>query len=210
MKREAPGAFWSALPSVLMFASDGWIVASYLFAWQIALFVTLGESFTAFGGALALAALVGAVAGLLLGKYIDGGRGVRAVWLSFGSLAAVTILRAISVDAVAMAIVANALGALAICLYMPTLMTSVYNQAKSSPCPLRFHVATEGGWDIGGASGCIAAATLSALGAPLSYSILLSLAGCGLGLFLLRRYYSGIGTISAAPTKEPAGGFAAS
>ena len=209
VKREAPGAFSSALPSVLMFASDGWIVSGYLFAWQIALFVTLGESFTAFGGALALAALVGAVAGVLLGKHIDAGRGLRAVWLTFGGLAAVTVLRAISVDAVAMAVIANALGALAICLYMPTLMTSVYNQAKSSPCPLRFHVATEGGWDIGGASGCIAAATLSAFGAPLSYAILLSLAGSALGLFLLHRYYSGLGSVPVAPITDPAGGFAA-
>ena len=97
---------------------------------------------------------------MLLGKHIDGGRGLPAVWLTFGSLAAVIVLRAISIDIVAMAVIANALGALVVCLYMPTLMTSVYNQAKRSPCPLRFHVATEGGWDIGGASGCVAAATL--------------------------------------------------
>ena len=170
---------------MLLFAADGWIVAGYVFAWQIALFLTLGESFTAFGGVLALAALVGAVAGLVLGKHIDAGRGLPAVWLTFGSLAAVTVLRAISTEMVAMAVIANALGALAVCLYMPTLMTSVYNQAKRSPCPLRFHVATEAGWDIGGASGCVAAATLSALGAPLSSTILLSLAGSALSLFLL-------------------------
>jgi hypothetical protein len=32
--------------------------------WQMALFLALGESFTAYGGAMALAALVGAVSGL--------------------------------------------------------------------------------------------------------------------------------------------------
>jgi len=151
---------------------------------------------------LALAAVVGAVAGLFLGKHIDAGRGLRAVWLTFGSLAAVTILRAISTHDVAMAVVANALGALAVCLYMPTVMTPVYNLAKRSPCPLRFHVATEGGWDIGGASGCLAVAALPALGAPPSFAILLSLLGAGLSLYLLRRYYSGAGIVAGRVIAE--------
>jgi DHA1 family inner membrane transport protein len=204
VKPTAPAAFRTALPGMLMFASDGWIYASSGYAWQIALFLTLGESFTAFGGALALSALVGAVSGLVLGQYIDAGRGVRAVWLTYGSLAALIVLRAMSVDMVALAVIANALGALIACLYVPTIMTAVYNQAKRSPCPLRFHVATEGGWDIGGASGCVAAATLSALGAPLSTTILLSLAGAALGHFLLYRYYSGIGIVPAQAIAETA------
>jgi len=42
VKHAAPGAFWSAIPSVMLFAADGWIVAGYVYAWQIALFLTLG------------------------------------------------------------------------------------------------------------------------------------------------------------------------
>jgi len=204
VKPAAPNAFRTALPGMLMFASDGWIYACSGYAWQIALFLTLGESFTAFGGALALSALVGAISGLVLGQYIDAGRGLRAVWLVYGSFAALILLRAMSVDMVALAVIANALGALIACLYVPTMMTAVYNQAKRSPCPLRFHVATEGGWDIGGASGCVAAATLSALGAPLSTTILLALAGVALGHFLLYRYYSGIGIVPAQAIAETA------
>lgn len=197
VKPAAPNALRTALPGMVMFATDGWIYACSGYAWQIALFVALGESFTAFGGAVALSALVGAISGLVLGKHIDAGRGVRAVWLAYGGFAALIVLRAVSVDMVALAVIANALGALVACLYVPTMMTAVYNQAKRSPCPLRFHVATEGGWDIGGASGCVAAATLSALGAPLSTAILLALAGVALGQFLLYRYYSGIGIVPA-------------
>ena len=94
-------------------------------------------------------------------------------------------------------VLANALGALVVCLYMPTLMTAVYNQAKRSPCALRFHAAAEGGWDIGGASGCLAAAVLSAAGAPLSWGILLSLRGMALSLFLLRRHYAATAALPA-------------
>jgi hypothetical protein len=51
VKPVAPNAFRSALPATLVFATDGWIAGSAGYAWQIALFLTLGESFTAFGGA---------------------------------------------------------------------------------------------------------------------------------------------------------------
>ena len=203
--RNVPGAFRAAMSGIMLFAADGWIAAGYYFVWQIALFVSLGESFTAFGGALALAALAGAVGGLILGKHIDAGHGGRAVWWAFASLAAVTALRAASTGMVALAVTANALGALVVCLYIPTLMTAVYNQAKGSPCTLRFHLATEGGWDIGGAGGCIVAALMSSAGAPLSAEILVSLAGTALSLILLRHYYKTL-ALPGLPLTQPAGG----
>ncbi len=203
--RYVPGAFRAAMSGIMLFAADGWIAVGYYFVWQIALFLSLGESFTAFGGALALAALVGAIGGLILGKHIDAGHGGRAVWLAFASLAAVTALRAASTGMVALAVTANALGALVMCLYIPTLMTAVYNQAKCSPCSLRFHVATEGGWDIGGASGCLAAALLSEAGAPLPVEILISLAGTVVSLIVLRRYYKTL-ALPDLPLTQPAGG----
>jgi DHA1 family inner membrane transport protein len=203
--RKVSGAYRAATSGMLLFAADGWIAAGYYFVWQIALFVSLGESFSAFGGALALAAFVGAIGGLVLGKHIDAGHGGRAVWLAFITLAAVTVLRAASTGMVALAVLANALGALVMCLYIPTLMTAVYNQAKIAPCTLRFHVAAEGGWDVGGACGCIAAALLMSAGAPLPVEILISLAGTTLSLILLRRYYRDIGVVDF-PLAQPAAG----
>jgi len=202
---NVPRGFRAAVSGIMLFAADGWIAVGYYFVWQIALFVSLGESFTAFGGALALAGLVGAIGGLILGKHIDAGHGGRAVWLTFASLAAVTVFRAASTGTVALAVIANAVGALVVCLYTPTLMTAVYNQAKRSPCTLRFHLATEGGWDVGGASGCIVAALLSSAGAPLPVGILLSLAGMALSLILLRRHYKMIAPPDL-PLTQPVGG----
>src|ERR1700693_881837 len=69
--RQVPGAFRAALPGMLLFMADGWVAAGYWMAWQLALFVSLGESFLAYGGALAFAALVGAIGGLTLGRHID-------------------------------------------------------------------------------------------------------------------------------------------
>ncbi|MBV9331760.1 MAG: hypothetical protein JOZ55_09435 [Alphaproteobacteria bacterium] len=188
--RRSPGALSAAIPGVLLFATDGWICAGYFWVWQIALFFSLGQSFLAYGGALALAAVAGAAGAMMLGRHIDSGRAVRAVHLAFGGLFFAVALRAISLGHPAIAVIANAVGSLESCLYIPTLMTAVYNQAKRSPCTLRFHVLTEGGWDLGGATGCLVAAGLIASSLPLLAGICSSLAGAIAGLILLRRYYS--------------------
>jgi len=187
--RHVPGAYRAARPGGLMFASDGWTCAGFYFAWQIALFVSLGQSFLAYGGVLAIAAAAGAVGGLVLGRFIDAGHGTRAVWLAYGGFLIVTLLRAVAPGHPTLAITANALGSLDACIYIPTMMTAVYNLAKRSPCTLRFHVFSEGGWDIGGASGCLFIALLAWAGVPLSIGILTSLAGAAVGFTILRRYY---------------------
>ncbi len=184
-----PGAFRASLPGVRLFVADGWTVAGFYFVWQLVLFLTLGADFVDFGGVLALAACVGAVGGLLLGRHIDFGHGRRAAWLGCGAVAAVATLRALVPGYPVLAVMAAALGSLAVCLYTPALMTAVYTQAKRAPCILRFHVAAEGGWDVGGSAGLLTAALLVHLGAPLSLGVLLALGGAAAVLILLRRYY---------------------
>ena len=76
------GAFRAALPGVLFFLGDGFFAAGYVFVWQVALFLSLKQNVMAFGGALAIAAVVGAVGGLLLGRFINSGNGRRAVFVS--------------------------------------------------------------------------------------------------------------------------------
>src|SRR5215467_2220947 len=174
---RAAGTLKAAIPGVLLFAADGWFAAGYIFVWQLALFLSLGESFSAFGGAMALAAIVGALGGMLLGRLIDAGQGGRAAWIALLALAIATLLRAASFGDAPFAVLANACGALVTCLYMPAFGTAIYNQAKRSPCALRFHIAAEGGWDVGGAGAGLICAGLLAAGAPLGACILLSLAG---------------------------------
>lgn len=197
--RQVPGAFRAAVSGMLLFVADGWVGAGYVFVWQIALFVSLDESLLAYGGALAFAALVGAIGGLTLGRHIDAGRGRQAVWYAFGTFALIVVLRAAATGDAAVAVLANALGAFGECLYVPTLMTAVYTLAKRSPCTLRFHVASEGGWDVGGAMGLLAAALASGLGVALWASILQSLAGVAALIIMLRRYYANsLASIAAA------------
>ena len=188
--RRAPGAFRAALSGAMLFVGDGWVAAGYFVVWQIALFFTLGQSYLAYGGALAVAAFVGALGGLVLGRYIDEGKGARAVWVSVGLLSLVIMLRAGVQNHPVLAVTANAMGALVGCLYVPTMMTAVYNQAKRSPCVLRFHIAAEGGWDVGVATGLTLAAAVTWYGGPLSLTILMALIGAAFVFVLLQRYYA--------------------
>ncbi len=188
--RSAPGAFQAAIDGALLFVADGWVAAGYFIVWQIALFLALGQSYMAYGGALAVAALVGAVGGLVFGRLIDSGRGTRAVWLSVSLLALVVAMRAGALHHPVLAVVANALGSLVACVYVPTLMTAVYNQAKRSPCVLRFHIASEGGWDIGVTTALLLAAAITWLGHSIGFAILIALVGAATVGVLLHRYYT--------------------
>jgi len=185
----APGAFRAARSGMAIFAIDGWLGGSYYFVWQVVLFVSLGRSLAAYGGAVALAALVGAVIGLFFGRHIDRGHGRRAVIIAYAVTAGVVLVRAASLHTPWLAVVGNALGAFVVALLLPAMMTAVYNLAKASPCPLRFHIATEGAWDIGCGSAALTAAALAASGISLAASLLLALPAIGLCAWLLWRYY---------------------
>jgi MFS family permease len=190
VKAGAPGAFRYALKGVAVFIGDGFNAAGYFITWQIALFLTLDQSYLAYGGALAIASLVGAVSGLLLGRLIDSGKGSRAVWLAIGLGAAVIVLRASSLHSPALAVIANALGSLVGCIYVPTLMTAVYNRSKRSPCVMRFNIVAEGGWDVGIAGGLCVSALLVSLGVPPTRVVFIALAGIAIVFVMLRRYYA--------------------
>jgi hypothetical protein len=119
--QETSGTLRTAMPGILLFAADAFIAGSYVFVWQIALFLSLGESFSAFGGAMALAAFAGAVGGLLLGRLVDAGHGTRVAIVALVTMVASTMLQAVSVGNAPLAVLANASGALVACLYVPAL-----------------------------------------------------------------------------------------
>jgi hypothetical protein len=187
--REAPMALRASLPGVGLFMADGWLDVSYYTIWQIALFLSLGHSLSAYGGAMALAALVGAVSGMLLGRHVDAGHGRRGVLIAYSALALVLLARVASVGTPWLAVAANTAGAIVGCLLVPVQMVPVYNLAKLSPCALRFHIAAEGGWDIGCVAGSLVAAGAIALGASLAEAIPFGLVGALAQALLLRRYY---------------------
>jgi hypothetical protein len=194
--RVAAGAWRVARPAALLIAVDGWFDTAFLYLWQITLFVSLGQSFQAYGGAMALAGLVGAAAGLLVGRHLDAGFGRRAALVGYGVAGAVVLLRAASLGSPVLAGIANAMGGLAMPLLVPPLAGAAQNIAKASPCPLRVMMATEGGWDLGCFAACLTAAALLGAGAPLWLGVLLALPAAALGAGLLWRYY---GPPRAAP-----------
>ncbi|HZZ34217.1 MAG TPA: MFS transporter [Caulobacteraceae bacterium] len=198
VKASAPGAFRAARLGVALSGADGWFDAWFIVVWQIALFVSLGQSLSAYGGAMALAALVGAVLGLLLGRHVDAGHGRRAVAIAYTVVAGVVLMRAASFGSPWLAVAANALGPLMFALLSPALGTANYNLAKASPCPIRFLIAAEAGWDTGCFTACMVGAGLAALGVPLALTLLLALPAALAQAMLLRGYYGRIGAVAPA------------
>ncbi|MEI9803769.1 MAG: MFS transporter [Pseudolabrys sp.] len=170
-----PGAFAAAKLGIQLFFTDGWMQSGAGVAWSIVMFQALDRRYDSFGGALAVAALVGAVGGMVLGRFMDMGHARRSVWLNAGILGLSFVLKAVCGDS-PIAVVAVAVAtALFSGLYVPYWMTAVYNAGKRAPCTFRFHFAAEGGWDAGGVFACLVGAAVCAAGLPLEAVILLAL-----------------------------------
>ena len=169
----------------LIFFCDGFLAACNAFTWYIALFVTLGQNFGAFGGTLAFSACVGAGMTLISGRMIDKGHYRKSLNVAFSLVAMVILMKAFGFGTVWMAIAASALGAVAAPLYMAPLMSRIYNLSKASACPLRFHVAAEGGFDLGAGAGCLIAAALIHSGFGYFWPISLGLLACAGGYIVL-------------------------
>lgn len=179
----------------ILFA-DGLRSGSFHFTWLIALFLTLGSNYAAFGGAMALSGLVGAVGGLFLGRAIDLGRGLGAVQIGFAALGVAAVARMFGWPVPFLAVAANAAAALAWPLYATAFNARVYNLARQSPCPLRFHIVAEGGWDLGTCLSCLAAAALLYMGFDFHLPLAIGVLACGLGYLTISRTFR--------PTAQPA------
>jgi MFS transporter, DHA1 family, inner membrane transport protein len=174
-------------PARLLMITDGIRSAATHFVWLIALFITLSSSYVAFGGALALAGLTGAVMGLFVGKWIDIGKGAHAARIGYGAMVLSSVVKCFGFQIPWVAVSANALYSAAWPSYATSLNSQVYNQARRSACPLRFHVIAEGGWDIGMTIGCGLAAVMVQYGFDFFWPLALGIAGCGLGYVVLLR-----------------------
>jgi MFS transporter, DHA1 family, inner membrane transport protein len=169
--------------------SDGLRSGTFHFTWVIALFITLGSSYIAYGGAMAVAGIAGALAGLVIGKSIDLGKGLRAAQIGFSVLALAAAARTLGYDVPWLAVAANTGAAIAWPIYNTSFMSRVYSLSKQSPCPLRFTVISEGGWDMGTATGCLFAALLLALGYSFFWPLALSLVAIGMGYIAIARSF---------------------
>jgi MFS family permease len=184
------GGYAAARNGFLLFVTDGWLNNSAVMAWNLILFTSLRDRFDAFGGAFAAAMLAGSVGGLILGRVIDRGHARRIAAASTVVLSATLFARAFCGTDPAV-VVAVAIGTTLVGgLYMPALMTAFYNEAHKAPCPLRFQIAAEGGWDIGGMLAGIGAAALFAVGGSLQAAVLLALPMVALQGYLLDVSYA--------------------
>lgn len=174
----------------LILFADGLRSGSFHFTWLIALFLTLGSSFAAFGGAMALTGLAGAIGALFLGRAIDLGRGLGAARIGFAVLTVAAVARMFGWPVAGLAVAANVAAALAWPLYATAFNARVYTLARQSTCPLRFHIVAEGGWDLGTALSCLVAAALLQAGFGFHLPLAVGVLACGLGYWTIARSFA--------------------
>jgi MFS transporter, DHA1 family, inner membrane transport protein len=166
--------------------SDGIVAASVNFLWRIVLFQTLGEKFDAFGGALAIAGLAGAVMGLGIGKLIDRGFHHQSTVIGLAAMAIGIVIQAFGFATPWSAIAANMFVAAAAPLYMSAIVAPLYSAGAASGCTLRFNVHGENGFDSGAGTGCLIAALLLWMGFSYLWPLIMGLSGC-VALYVILR-----------------------
>jgi MFS transporter, DHA1 family, inner membrane transport protein len=177
-KTSAKNVWW-------IYYADGLCTAAYYYIWMIALFVVLGQSFSAYGLVLALGGLVGAIMSLGVGRLIDLGHLAHARKIGSLAMAVSLALKAFGYQIPWLAVVASAAGAVAMPLYGSVMMSRVYNLAQKSACPLRFQVIGEGAWDLGVSTVSLAGAGLAYFGFGFFWPIVIGLIGCALSYVTL-------------------------
>jgi DHA1 family inner membrane transport protein len=170
--------------------SDGIVAAAANFVWRIALFQTLGESFETFGGAVALASLLGAAMGLGVGRLIDQGHHQRSLIVGIAAMTLAVITMVFGFGSVWTAIAANLAGAVALPLYISAIMAPYYNAGQDSACSFRFNVTGENGFDTGALVGSLIAALLLWAGLDYRLPLAVGIAGCCTIYIILRRHRS--------------------
>lgn len=173
-----------------LYCAEGLHSGAVNVVWNLALFVSLGERFGAFGGTMALSGACAAVASLLIGRRIDAGQGRAMVPLAYGCAGLAVLIKAVAWRYPVAAIAATALGALVTPITQVALLAPLYVMAHRSACPLRFAMATEAGWDFGCAVACLLAAGALALGASYGVPILAGLIGVATVTLMLARWYA--------------------
>lgn len=172
-----------------VYFAEGLQSGSSVVVWNLALFVTLGQSFENFGGALALAGIGAAAGSLLIGRLIDGGRANHSLTLAYGLGAIVIAIKALAWELPLPALVATALGALVTPMLATAMLSPLYAMAQRSQCTLRFNMATEGGWDLGCSTAALVAAAILHMGFGYTLPILLGLGAIGAIWWGLAQWY---------------------
>jgi len=173
-----------------LYCAEGLHSGAVNVVWNLALFVSLGERFGAFGGAMALAGACAAVVSLMIGRRIDAGQGRAMVPLAYGCAGLAVLVKAVAWHHPVAAVAATALGAVVTPITQVALLAPLYAMARRSACPLRFAMATEAGWDLGCTTACLLAAGALALGASYAWPILSGLVGVATVTLMLARWYA--------------------
>lgn len=166
---------------------DGFM-AMHTFVWTIALFYLVGNYVT-FGILTAFQLFMTSLMFLVLGYYLDKGKGKWIMFTGVVLIALVIILRAFWVTTIPQIIIIDIIFALAFTFHFSSFGVALYTLAKKTPNTLWFHFFAECGWDIGMATALSVSVILFIFGVPLKLVVLFSLVGVLIVFSVLKKFY---------------------
>jgi len=161
---------------------------SHMFLWSIVLF-SIVKSFVIFGGILSLEIFINAIVYLLLGHFIDKGRGKTIVIIGLVSMGIILLSRVFFVYNISTILISEAIFAFSLCFYGSSVNSAFYNLSKKSRNTLWFHFFAEVVWYIGGIISLSLASLFVYLGFELRYFMIFGLVGLFIVKRVLYKYY---------------------
>ncbi len=161
----------------------------HIFVWTIALFYLIGN-YETFGLLVTIQLLATSIIFMILGHYLDKGKGRKIMMIGTFLMAVVVILRALFVTTILEVIFVDVIFALASTFFWSSFGVGLYTIAKNTPNTLWFHFFAECGWDIGAGVSIAVSATLFILGVPLKLVILFSLLGLLIVFKVFNNFYN--------------------
>ncbi len=158
------------------------------FVWTIVLFYLVGNYVT-FGGLVTFELLSTTILCVVLGYYVDKGKGKRIATIGLFLTGIAILARGLWVHTVPQVIIIDVLIAFAATFYSSSFSVAFYNLAKESRNTLWFHFFGEVGWDLGAMISLTLAALLFWLGMPLRFIILFSISGLFIVYHVLNKFY---------------------
>ena len=172
----------------IMRMGDG-ILYIHTFIWTIVIFY-IARNYVVFGGLVTFELFSTTLLFLLLGYFIDKGKGKIITYIGLISTGIVILLRALWITTIPGIILSDIVLAFGMAFYSSSFEVGFYNLAKQSTNALWFQFFSELGWDIG-AMVCLAlSAFLYAIGIPLQFILIISVAGLFINYGVLKKFYS--------------------
>ncbi len=181
---------WKEIDKKGLLLSGGWAIlyTFHDFLWIIIMFSIVGNFFV-FGGLIGFQMFITAILFLLLGHFVDKGKGLNIALVGIIMIIIVIFGRAFYVKDVPSILIFEIIMAIANCFFTSSANTAFYAITHKSKNPIWFQFFSESCWDLGSIFSLSIISILVYFDVDLRNIMLLAIPGFWIVYFVLRKYF---------------------